>query len=293
MNKYLNLILLSIAFLGHNILSMQSDTALSSVLEEEMITFNIFQQIIKDHIDNNCNNLFTFEEEFNNLFLQFEKLRLSSKNFNNTYKNNKGLILSIIENAKEDKLKDLIKQCKAKYIHLDKNQLNKELFDALNSKNSNISNLEKATELFFAGADHNSFYVTNLLTIAQQSSNTLLMRLASHGKYQLVKMLVKNGANINLCNDVGYTALVHTIYAKDIKMIKLLIELGANINISDNLNQSPLVHAIRTKNAKIIELLLESKIDLSIRNIITGKTALDEAKSLKLQDIVELIKKYS
>lgn len=300
MKKYVNLILLAVIFFNSSILSMQNTikTDIDSILKNELLVFNIFKQVIKNHV-NKCNNIFTFEDGFNKLHSELKNLRLISKAFNDLYNKNQEIIILTINHIKNNKFNDLVRQCKAKYSDLDKDQLNKALSDILSSNNSD---LEKATELVLAGADHNFQDFNTCISIehglgyvlgCNKNVTTLLMRLAWLCKYQLVESLVKNGANIDLQDEVGCTALVYSIQKTDIKMIKLLISLRANINISDNLNQSPLVYAVRTKNAEIVELLLKSKIDPSIRNIITGRTALDEAKASRLQSIIELIEKYS
>jgi ankyrin repeat protein len=59
----------------------------------------------------------------------------------------------------------------------------------------------------------------------------------------ITEMLIKNRADINAQNNAGLTALYYAINHANIEAIKLLVENGANVNIRDNRGWSPFVAA--------------------------------------------------
>src|SRR5690606_9252951 len=63
---------------------------------------------------------------------------------------------------------------------------------------------------------------------------TALMWASHRGHKNIVKLLIKNNANIDIQNDVGDTALIGTLCHGHIKIVKLLIVNNANINIQTN-----------------------------------------------------------
>jgi hypothetical protein len=56
----------------------------------------------------------------------------------------------------------------------------------------------------------------------------------------IIQFLIENGANINIRDNEGRTALFYAIWGVNIEGIHLLIERGADVNIIDNKGYTPL-----------------------------------------------------
>lgn len=83
-------------------------------------------------------------------------------------------------------------------------------------------------------------------------NNTLLMYATTQGYYDVAKELLRAGANPNLCNDKGETALIWASYKQRTTLVELLLSYGANPNIADKDGDSPMGLA-KDKGHKIIE----------------------------------------
>ena len=147
--------------------------------------------------------------------------------------------------------------------------------------------------------------------ISDSKGYTPLMMAVLH-KQQLVEFLITKRANVNHTNTISYTALMFAIYHRpNFEVVKLLLENGANINTYSPIRSSLLIHvcinskypqqieiarllieygadihgtysgdpifliAIKNRNFELMLLFLEKKIVFNINHIMyCGKTAL-------------------
>jgi ankyrin repeat protein len=107
------------------------------------------------------------------------------------------------------------------------------------------NNLQNITLLIELGADINArdrggeFTSPQGTGISQIGGNTPLMRGAI--SYRCVDILLKAGANINLQNNEGKTALILAAqYGRDPRVITLLLQNGANAKLEDNTGRTAL-----------------------------------------------------
>ena len=87
---------------------------------------------------------------------------------------------------------------------------------------------------------------------------TLLMKAAKAGNDWQISTLLKSGANVNLKDNDGWTALMYAVrYQESISCVDLLIEAGADIKTTNNYGTSALMIACcYNNNPEIIKKLL-------------------------------------
>lgn len=110
---------------------------------------------------------------------------------------------------------------------------------------------------------------------------------------KIAELLIKYGANIEgyVGEEDNYTPLIIAMSKRNFEMAKLLINNGANINaIHCDDGESPLIKASKNNNLSLVRLLLSKKANPHIRNK-NKKTALDIAKENNYYEIIELLSK--
>ena len=128
------------------------------------------------------------------------------------------------------------------------------------------------------------------INIKDENGLTALHKSAIEGNNKLAKYLLDKGANLDLQDNDGWTALHYSIY-KDpnpkvdttgqFKVFVNLILKGANVNIQNKDGYTPLMFASMKKNLKVVKSLLKAGADDSLANM-EGKTVYDFSdKSIK------------
>lgn len=103
-------------------------------------------------------------------------------------------------------------------------------------------------------------------------------------------LIDKHQLDVNLSNSYT-TPLVTAANYSDLEMVKMLLRKGAKINLmAKNINTqaTPLMTAIRSRKPKIAELLLEQGADISIQNFY-GETALYYAVKKQQMEIIKTL----
>jgi len=115
--------------------------------------------------------------------------------------------------------------------------------------------------LFHAVANGHASIAEALLHITRQPDDvesekgfTPLLLAATNGDTAIVRLLLKYGANPNLRNFDGVTALHNAVFEKHIEIARMLIEHGADTSIKDRLGNKPIDLAARSSNAQLIGL---------------------------------------
>lgn len=89
---------------------------------------------------------------------------------------------------------------------------------------------------------------------------TLLMRAAKSGNEWQIQRLIDSGADINLTDNDGWTALMYAVrYSEGIECVELLIDANADIKITNKFGNSALtLAACYNNNPRILSTLLKS-----------------------------------
>ena len=95
-------------------------------------------------------------------------------------------------------------------------------------------------------------------------------------KIQIIKLLISKGADVNLTNNIGSSALLVGSGFAQSEIIEILISKGSNLNQKGEGGLTPLMYAANKDKPKTIWLLLAKGADFKMKDEI-GKTVMDYA----------------
>ena len=100
-----------------------------------------------------------------------------------------------------------------------------------------------------------------------------------NGHNDAFTFLIDKGADVNLQDHVGYTALHHAVQSKNFDAASCLVHNGADINLFTSINkQTPLMLACQSHNMDAINFLLNKGAEVNLQDK-DGKSALHFASS--------------
>jgi ankyrin repeat protein/Tfp pilus assembly protein PilF len=120
----------------------------------------------------------------------------------------------------------------------------------------------------------------------------LIVGIASSGDVEKFVFLLQRGANINARSILfGWTPLTVSAQNGHYRIVKILLQQGAKVNVQDNRGYSPLINAAHNGHTSVVELLLESDwgVEVDLPNRVTGATALYYASQTGRRDISKLL----
>ncbi|NIP28611.1 MAG: hypothetical protein GWN67_28130 [Phycisphaerae bacterium] len=109
----------------------------------------------------------------------------------------------------------------------------------------------------------------NINKSSQQNSvpeNGLLQNLhkaAAQNNIKKIKLLLSDGADVNLKDNDGYTPLFYAIWQRNVDMANLFISHRAEVNLFDETNSTPLHYAVWSADMDMIKLLVEKGADIN------------------------------
>ncbi len=115
-----------------------------------------------------------------------------------------------------------------------------------------------------------------------------LMQAVKNNNIELTTQLLKKGADPNIQNEYGNTALIWASCNDHIEMVRLLLEAGADPNIQNEYGKTALIWASCKGHIEIVRLLLEAGADPNFQNE-SGRTALMSASTYGHTEIVWLL----
>lgn len=126
------------------------------------------------------------------------------------------------------------------------------------------------------------------VNLKDEDGGTALRIAAVYDHTDIVELLIDKGANVNAPNRDGLNPLNDAVFKNNKEMVSLLISKGADVNFMHYRdNQTPLFWAVETRGVEIIKLLVDNGAKLDIKDI-SGYTVLRYAASWGLRDTVKL-----
>lgn len=121
---------------------------------------------------------------------------------------------------------------------------------------------------------------------------TALHRASAHGQIEVVKYLIKQGANPNIADHIGNTPILAASYQGYAEIVKILIDAGADVNAAEErLKFTPLHEAVMKGHASIVDLLLSHGANPNAKTI-DGRTVIDWARAEGRPDVQNVLAKY-
>jgi len=116
---------------------------------------------------------------------------------------------------------------------------------------------------------------------------------ARHGQRTMLQFLVRSGAGLNaLAEDRHSTALIDSALGKHIDLVKDLIKAGADLNIQTKDGQTALIVAVGSSCEEIFEALLKAGADPDLTDKL-GMSARKYASFFSKPGITSLFEKYA
>lgn len=101
------------------------------------------------------------------------------------------------------------------------------------------------------------------VTSTNRYGGTALIPAAEHGYVQTIKLLLETDIEVNHVNNLGWTALLEAVIlgsggTDHQEVVKLLIDAGADVNLPDAQGVSALEHALQKQQSAVAKLLKEA-----------------------------------
>lgn len=108
----------------------------------------------------------------------------------------------------------------------------------------------------------------NIDTIDVRNGASLLSAAASSNNTELIKYIVEKGANVKFANESGETALHYSAWKGNIDAVKILVKNGAEINVVYNANGglTPLCCAAESGSMEIVIYLIDNGAEVNYTN---------------------------
>jgi len=117
---------------------------------------------------------------------------------------------------------------------------------------------------------------------------TALQYASEFGNVQIMRMLLKQGADTNVRNGYGQSLVMEAVASGTTTQLRLLLTSGADVNATDKDGDTALMYAVNSGYLDTISLLVQHGADVNARNK-KGETALmytmeplDNQKALQL-----------
>ena len=129
-------------------------------------------------------------------------------------------------------------------------------------------------------------YKTNLTV---DYNGTPLLLAIQNENLDICKLLINQGADIDLADADNKTPLMFAIKLKNIEICEYLINNGASMELFDGDGNNALQLAIKYTNMGLIKTIIEKDMNLTNNINVAGMNAVEYAVDMKLPEVVELL----
>ena len=119
-----------------------------------------------------------------------------------------------------------------------------------------------------------------------------LFNASLYGNLETVKILLEQGADVDLQSNDGNTALIYASRDGNLETVKFLLEQGADINLQSNDGWTALIMALRFGNLGIMKFLLEQGANVNLQDD-KGKIFFDYLEPGDKKEIEEFLEQLS
>lgn len=131
-----------------------------------------------------------------------------------------------------------------------------------------------------------------MIYVGHEFGRTPFMFAARHRNWEVARILISAGANVNAKNCDGKTALHLASRPADAVIVENLLTFGADPNTQAEDGTTPLLAAVVDGSLHVVQLLLRAGADTQVRSA-DGSTALSVAQQLGHNTIVDVLKDHS
>lgn len=102
--------------------------------------------------------------------------------------------------------------------------------------------------------------------------------VAKRGDEKYLRYLLQQGANPNLKDGKGNTAMILAILLGQDQLVPILIDGKANLNLANSSGETPLIMAVHRRNLDLVRTLVDAGADPDQTDNLAGKSARDYAR---------------
>ena len=166
-----------------------------------------------------------------------------------------------------------------------------------NFKHDNIEDIwqELGILVLFAASEGRSEIVKALIdagadvNVKNKKGQTALIVATREGRSEVVKILLAAGANVNAKQNRYQTAFMVAVIENRPKIAKMLLAAGANVGARDGRNMTPLMVAASEGHTEFVQMLLAAGADVNLKDGNGSQTALSWAAQNGHSEVVKIL----
>ncbi|SEW40079.1 hypothetical protein SAMN05428988_5218 [Chitinophaga sp. YR573] len=129
------------------------------------------------------------------------------------------------------------------------------------------------------------------MLFAQQSMNDSMYDAVVKGDTIAMKDFINRGVDVNLIIKQGFVEanlIITAVYNKNADVVKLLLRHGADVDLDDGFGATALMYAVSNANVELVKILLDAGADPALKDK-TGNNAFSNAKVARNKEITKML----